>query len=41
MPELADRLAAAGFVSAREEAGELRARARGDERVLAELVERR
>jgi release factor glutamine methyltransferase len=41
MPELADRLAAAGFVSAREEAGELRARARGDERLLAELVERR
>ena len=41
MPELADRLAAAGFVSAREEAGELRARAGGDERLLAELAERR
>jgi release factor glutamine methyltransferase len=41
MRELADRLAAAGFVSAREEAGELRARAGGDERLLAELAERR
>ena len=41
MPQLADRLAAAGFLSAREEAEELRARAGGDDRLLEELVERR
>jgi release factor glutamine methyltransferase len=41
MLELADRLAAAGFLSAREEAGELEARAGGDDRLLEELVERR
>jgi len=41
MPQLADRLAAAGFLSAGEEAEELQARAGGDGRVLEELVERR
>ena len=41
MPQLADRLAAAGFLSAREEAEELEARAGGDNRLLEELVERR
>ncbi|HEX3328935.1 MAG TPA: hypothetical protein VHS27_03370 [Gaiellales bacterium] len=41
MPQLADRLAAAGFLSAREEAEELRARAGGDDRLLEKLVERR
>jgi len=41
MPQLADRLAAAGFLSAREEAEELQARAGGDDRLLEELVERR
>jgi len=41
MPQLADRLAAAGFLSAREEAEELKARAGGDNRLLEELVERR
>ena len=41
MPELADRLAAAGFVSAGEEAAELQAKAGGDDRRLTELVERR
>lgn len=41
MPELADRLAAAGFLSAREEAEELRTAAGGDEALLAELAERR
>ena len=41
MPELADRLAAAGFLSAREEAEELRTAAGGDEAVLAGLAERR
>lgn len=41
MPQLADRLAAAGFLSAREEAEELRARAGGDDRLLEGLVERR
>jgi len=41
MPELADRLAAAGFLSARAEAEALRGAARGDDRLLAVLVERR
>ncbi|HKV67152.1 MAG TPA: hypothetical protein VJN72_03610, partial [Gaiellales bacterium] len=41
MPQLADRLAAAGFLSAREEAEELQARAGGDDRLLEELVGRR
>jgi release factor glutamine methyltransferase len=41
MPQLADRLAAAGFLSAREEAEELRAAAGGDGRLLEELAERR
>lgn len=41
MPELAERLAAAGFLSAREEAQELRSAAGGDGRLLAALVERR
>jgi len=41
MPQLADRLAAAGFLSAREEAEELRAWAGGDGRLLEELVARR
>jgi release factor glutamine methyltransferase len=41
VPELADRLAAAGFVSAREEAEELRRAAAGDDRLLAALAERR
>jgi release factor glutamine methyltransferase len=39
--ELADRLAAAGFISAREEAEELRTAAGGDEPLLAALAERR
>src|SRR3954451_15675309 len=38
---LAARLAAAGFVAADDEAGELLERAGGDERVLEQLVERR
>ena len=41
MPQLADRLAAAGFLSAREEAEELEVRAGGDDRLLEALVERR
>ena len=41
MPQLADRLAAAGFLSAREEAEQLEARAGGDDRLLEALVERR
>ena len=41
MPELADRLAAAGFLSAREEAEQLRTAAGDDEAVLAGLAERR
>src|SRR6185312_1735814 len=41
MPQLADRLAAAGYLSAREEAEQLQARAGGDDRMLEELVERR
>jgi len=41
MPQLADRLAAAGFLNARAEAEELRARAGGDDRLLEKLVERR
>jgi len=41
MPPLADRLAAAGFLSAREEAEQLQAVAGGDDRLLAELGERR
>lgn len=41
MPELAERLAAAGFLSAREEAQELRSAAGGDGRLLAALAERR
>jgi release factor glutamine methyltransferase len=41
MPELADRLAAAGFLSAREEAEELREAAGGDGDLLAGLAERR
>jgi release factor glutamine methyltransferase len=41
MPELADRLAAAGFLSAREEAEALLRTAAGDEALLAALVERR
>jgi release factor glutamine methyltransferase len=41
VPELAERLAAAGFLSAREEAEELRRAAGGDHRLLAALAERR
>ena len=41
MPQLADRLAAAGFLSAGEEAQELRARAGADKALLEKLVERR
>ena len=41
MRELADRLAAAGFLSTREEAEELRGAAGGDECLLAALAERR
>jgi release factor glutamine methyltransferase len=41
MPELADRLAAAGFISAREEAEELHRAAGGDDDLLAALAERR
>jgi release factor glutamine methyltransferase len=41
VPDLADRLAAAGFVSAREEAQQLRRAAGGDDRLLAELAGRR
>jgi release factor glutamine methyltransferase len=41
VPELAERLAAAGFLSAREEAEELRRAAGGDDRLLAALVSRR
>jgi release factor glutamine methyltransferase len=39
--ELARRLSAAGFVAARAEAGELRARSGGDEELLEALVARR
>jgi release factor glutamine methyltransferase len=41
VPELAERLAAAGFLSPREEAQELRRAAGGDGRLLAALAERR
>jgi release factor glutamine methyltransferase len=41
VPELPDRLAAAGFLSAREEVEELRRAAAGDDRLLAALAERR
>jgi len=41
VPELAERLAAAGFISAREEAQELRTAAGGDDELLAALAERR
>jgi release factor glutamine methyltransferase len=41
VPELADRLAAAGFLSAREEEQELRRAAADDDRLLAALAERR
>jgi release factor glutamine methyltransferase len=41
VPELADRLAAAGFLNAREEAEELRRAAGGDDRLLAALAARR
>lgn len=41
MSNLADRLAAAGFISPREEAEELQARAAGDDRLLQALVGRR
>jgi release factor glutamine methyltransferase len=40
-PKLAALLASHGFVAAEDEAGELLARAGGDERLLAALVERR
>jgi release factor glutamine methyltransferase len=41
VPELAERLAAAGFLSAREEAEQLQRAAGGDERLLASLAGRR
>jgi hypothetical protein len=41
VPELAERLAAAGFLSARDEAEQLRRAAGGDDRLLASLAERR
>jgi release factor glutamine methyltransferase len=41
VPELADRLAAAGFLAAHEEAEELGTAAGGDDRLLAALAERR